>query len=224
MSLQPPRICLFGGTFDPPHIGHLVLAECVRERFGFEHITFLPTGDPPLKTPPEVSASDRLAMLELAVADNPAFRVDPRETMRQGKSYTALTVREYLDEIPGVEMSFIVGADQVAQLNKWDDSAFLFTHVRFIPGLRPPFGQTLWNHAARTLGAERAAQLQLDAVAMPQLEISSTALRERAAKGASLKYLVPDSVRAYIERKKLYDRESLSDRASEANASHEERA
>lgn len=219
MTNEPQRLCLYGGTFDPPHIAHLVLAEQVRERFSFESITFLLAGDPPLKEAPNTSLADRISMLELAIADNPAFRTDLRETQRVGKSYTAITIREMLESMPGVEISFIIAADQVAQLHQWKDADYLLQNVNFIPALRPPHSAQLWQSAELTLGEETSQRLLQTAIQMPQIDISSTLIRQRAARGQSLRYLVPDSVREYIERKKLYISPDFpSDAPGESNA------
>lgn len=197
---------VMGGTFDPIHIGHLAAAEEVREALGLQRVLFMPAGIPPHKsdrivTPP----ADRIAMVELAIADNDAFEVSRLEVDRTGPSWTAdtvalLAVREReAGRTPDVTV--ILSAESFRGLPTWHEPARLLGSARLavVPrgGFPPPGKAWLQEHFPDL----EARVVYLDA---PRLRLSATEIRERVATGRSIRYLVPDAVRAYIEDHGLY--------------------
>jgi nicotinate-nucleotide adenylyltransferase len=196
------RIAVLGGTFDPPHIGHLVLGECVRWQFDCERVLFVPAGDPYRKTgtdtaenrlagvtaPRKVTpGASRLAMVRLAIAGNPHFEADRREVRRPGPSYTLETLRELRAE-GHEEIVLVLGSDAVADLPNWRGPEEIRDLARIVVAEKEP--------GAGTRGFEQ--------VEMPPLRISSTEVRGRVAAGQPIRYLVPEAVREYIEREGLY--------------------
>ncbi len=201
------RIGLFGGTFDPVHFGHLALAEACREGARLDRVVLVVAGAPPHKAGrPLTAAAHRVAMARLAAAGNPALAIDDRETTRTGFSYTIDTVREFYDERPaGDEVLWLIGADSLPELPSWRRAADLLDLVTVVTAHRPGHDVAAGLAAvAARLGPERAARLAAHVVPMPLMGISSTDVRERAAAGRSLRYLVPDAVREYIEAHGLY--------------------
>ncbi|QJC52653.1 nicotinate (nicotinamide) nucleotide adenylyltransferase [Paenibacillus albicereus] len=197
------KIGLMGGTFDPIHIGHLVAAERSMEACGLEQVWFIPNAGPPLKErAPGASPEERLRMAELATEDHPAFRVLDLELRRGGISYTYDTVDELSRLEPDAEFHLIVGTDRIRDLPLWHRIDELAQRIRFIgvdrpddgkpadPALMPPLPEPLRERVIR--------------VPMPQLDISSTAIRTRLAAGLSARYLVPDAVLGYLTAKGLY--------------------
>ena len=176
------RVGIFGGTFDPIHQGHLLLAEAALEEFDLERILFIPAGISPFKQdrPPGATAEQRLAMLQLATASEPRFSVDARELHREGPSYTVDTVRALMGDHPGVRFLFLIGADNLPDLSKWHGIAELMNLVDFAVFDRGGVGD-----AAADLGFP---------IVRRRIDISSTEIRERAASGLSIRYMVPEQV------------------------------
>ena len=194
------RVGLLGGTFDPPHYGHLALAEAAREALELERVIFLPNGQPPHKPTGEVSpAEHRYVMTELACAAHPRFTVSRAEMDRPGLSYSLDTVRSVQRELgPEAQLYFIVGMDALLELPLWHEPDALLAEAHVVVAERP--GSETDLEAA--LGAERAAQVTR--IAMPALELSASDLRERVRAGRSLWYLTPEPVAAYIAKHGLY--------------------
>jgi nicotinate-nucleotide adenylyltransferase len=190
------KLGIFGGTFDPPHVGHLILAEHAREQLQLDGVRFLPAGDPWRKSGRDLaSAADRLAMTRLAVAGNEAFGVDDREMTREGPTYTVDTLREMRAVLsPADELFFILGGDALADLPYWHDPAGIAALARI--AVVPREGASL---PRLPFGAERLVRVE-----MPYIGISSTLVRERARRGLSLRYLVPPAVEGYILERSLY--------------------
>ncbi|HYO48655.1 MAG TPA: nicotinate-nucleotide adenylyltransferase [Chloroflexia bacterium] len=197
------RIGIMGGSFDPIHLAHLIMAESVLEVLSLDLVLFVPAGSQPLKSDKHVSpAQHRIAMVELAIAGNPHFALSRVDVDRPGPSYTVDTVAALRQEWrgPGVEMWFIVGADSLSTFPRWRGPLGILAHVRLA--------------VVRRLGVEldmlslRAALPQLeerlDWVDAPLIDISGTDIRRRVAAGLSIKYRVPDVVRDYIEANSLY--------------------
>ena len=212
---------LFGGTFDPLHVAHLRLALEAREALGLAGVCLIPAGTPPLRAVPQCAAGHRLAMVECALAGMPGFSVDPGEVLaaagNPAPSYTVATLerqrRQHGAQWPLV---LLLGADAFARLESWQRWRELFGLVHIAVATRP--GHDLKEVGARdtALAAEFAARHGVAAYlagapagrivpfAITALEISATAIRERLARGLSVRYLVPDPVLDYIESHQIY--------------------
>jgi nicotinate-nucleotide adenylyltransferase len=186
-----------GGTFDPIHIGHLLAAEAARDSFGLDEVWFMPSHIPPHKEQAGASGEDRLGMVAEAISDHPCFRTLDIEIRRGGVSYTIDTVKEIRGSFEDIEFHFIIGADMVNYLPKWEGIEELVNLMSFIGVGRP--GSTL-NLAALPPYLHGKVLL----ADMPQVDISSTEIRERLATGHSIRYMVTDSVYDYIRRRGLY--------------------
>jgi nicotinate-nucleotide adenylyltransferase len=186
------RSGLLGGTFDPPHLGHLVLAEAALTQLGVEAVVFVPAGDPWQKPDDITDAEDRLQMTRLAVDGIDGMRVDDREVRRAGPSYTADTVREWQQE--GTTPVLVLGADTAAGLTTWHDPHVL-AEIDLAVAPRPGTDRaTVEAAVGRTV-------TWLDA---PEIVLSSTELRRRFAAGLSNRFLVPDPVRDHVRDHHLY--------------------
>jgi nicotinate-nucleotide adenylyltransferase len=189
----PKKIAIFGGTFNPLHIGHLAIAEAVRERLRLEKIIFVPSRIPPHKSKVKLAASPiRFNMVKSAIKGNPAFGVSDSEIKRQGKSYSVDTLR-YFRKIYGkkTQLYFIIGSDSLPELKKWREIGNILNLCRFIVVNRP--GYALKNLPARAIP-----------IVIPGFEVSSSKIRQFIVRGRSIKYLVPDAVLKIIQRHKLY--------------------
>jgi len=188
---MPPRrdgYGIFGGLFDPPHVGHLIIAQFVRQEFDLSKIIFVPAGNPPHKT--AYSAfPHRRRMAELAIGGNRDFRVNPIEGRMHGKTYT-IDVIKNLKRRYARPLFLIIGADQWAEIGTWKDPASLFRLCRLI--VVPRSGHSFRPRPPRVL-VSRA----------PRIDISSTMIRKLAAEGLSIEYLTPDPVIAYIKEHRL---------------------
>jgi len=199
------RVGIMGGTFDPVHYGHLVAAEAAREQYGLQRIVFVPSGHPPHKTPGMVSDFwDRYQMAVLATASNQFFEVSRSEYERGGCSYTVDTVRAFRQLYgAGAELFFITGADAILEIIGWKQPEELLAICRFIAATRPGYDLRQLN---ALLGEYYAGSVSI--LEIPAPDISSSNIRERVRRGASIKYLVPEAVEAYIIKSGLYKQES----------------
>jgi len=199
------RIGILGGTFNPIHHGHLLMAQELAEARELERVVLVPTRVPPHKEAPDLAPeADRVAMARLAAAENPLFEVSDREIRRGGVSYTVLTLRELTAELPGVALHFLIGADSLPDLPKWREAREVVRLAQILTATRPgcPF-----DRIAELAGAfppEDVARLRAGLVETTPIGISSTEVRRRARTGRSLRYLVPDSVAGYIRAHRLY--------------------
>lgn len=187
---------LFGGTFDPIHLGHLVIAEHVAEAAGLATVLFVPAGRPPHKEGQALTpGADRLAMVELAIAGNPRFSVSRLELeSAQGPSFTIDTVRR-LRAAGERDVALILGADSLVELGTWREPAALVGESRVLVVERP--GVDLGRAPAHLLA-------RVTFIAAPRLDISSREIRARVAAGRSIRYLVPEPVHEYIREHGLY--------------------
>lgn len=185
------KIGILGGTFDPPHIGHLVIAEEVRLALDLEEVWFIPTSTPPHKQDSNTDANHRVAMTELAIEDNPAFKINTIEINRLGKSYTIDTVKELKQQYPGCEFYFIIGADMVEYLPHWLGIDELVNLVQFV-GV---------NRSGYVLDTPYRV-LEVD---VPLIDISSSMLRKRLNDKRTIKYFITNEVYGYIRRELLYE-------------------
>lgn len=195
------RLGIMGGTFDPLHWVHLIMAEEARTRFDLDRVLFIPAGQPPHKPDYRVSsAEDRYAMTLLGTASNPAFEVSRIELDRQGPSYSVDTLAQLRETHgPDTDIHFILGADEALYLPSWHEVDKLPDLTRFLVAPRPGFD--LGELKARLPAGLYDA---IDFLPMTPVDISSTEIRSRMASGRTIKYLVPDSVEAYIRKHRLY--------------------
>ncbi|WP_368652145.1 nicotinate-nucleotide adenylyltransferase [Ornithinibacillus sp. 4-3] len=184
------KIGILGGTFDPPHLGHLIIGEQVRLALALDEIWFIPTHTPPHKQGAMVTARDRLRMVELATEDNPFFKVDAIEINRSGKSYSIDTVKALRKQNPTVDFYFIIGADMVEYLPKWHQIETLMELVTFVSVKRP--------------GYKVETNYPVVHVEIPSIDISSSHIRNQIKRQQSVKYLIPEKVYAYMKEKNLY--------------------
>lgn len=196
-----PRIVILGGTFDPIHIGHLAIAEDVRYALGASHVLFVPTAQQPLKSyQHRASAADRLAMAQLATADNPAFSVSDIEIRRGGLSYTVETVAEIHRQHPEAEIFFTVGVDAAVTLPKWREVERLLSLCQIVIVERPGY-----TFDPETLFAELPAARERTLVILgPTFDISASEVRLRLSQGRPIRYHLPAAVREYIAANSLY--------------------
>ncbi len=189
------RIAILGGTFNPIHVGHLTIAEMVREEFGLDKVIFVPCDLPPHKNSKGViTARERLQMIRLAIKDNPYFEASDFEIKRGGKSYSIDTVRFFKDQYPkGTKIFFIIGGDHLATLHTWKRIEEVIRIVSFVAVYRPGF-------------QEKESKIRVKSIVIPGVHTSSSHIRERIRRGKSVKYLVPENVIRYIEKKNIYNK------------------
>ena len=194
---MPAAIGILGGTFDPPHAGHVAAAVAAHKQLGLDEVRVIPAGQAPLRTgAPVASAADRVAMCRLAFAEHPWAVVDDRETRRAGTSWSVDTARELAREHPDALRVWILGADQLARLDRWKDVVELCGLVEFavlsrdgISTLPPP---------------SLAAVIRLTVLKAPEVQVSSTALREALRRGDSPRNGLPLAVARHIDERSLY--------------------
>ena len=187
------KVGILGGTFNPIHIGHLILAEEAREKLGLDKVIFVPTYLPPHKEDTGIaSASSRLAMVKLAIQGHPCFSVSDKEIKRDGRSYTIDTIKEFKKENPEDELYFIIGSDLLNYLEDWKDLAQIIKLVKFIAATRPGYALEKIPSYIQTL--------EIRAV-----DVSGFEIRERIKQSKSFRYLVPEAVYRYITENKLYE-------------------
>lgn len=199
------RLGLFGGSFDPVHYGHLLLAECCREQARLEAVWFLPAALPPHKRDRELTPSERrIEMLELAIAGHAAFSVSRYETDRGGVNYTVDTLAHFREEDPEVELFFLLGADMLHDLPTWREPARVCQLTTPIVVRRSGTGEPDFDCLGQITPGERVDQIRRRQVEMPEIGISSTEIRRRVAAGLSIRYQTPRAVEEYIGTHGLY--------------------
>lgn len=192
---------VFGGTFDPVHLGHLILAQEARERLGLRQVLFVPAGQPWMKDRAITPAAHRLAMLQLAVEDNLAFAISRIETDHPGSSYTAETLARLSEGMPGERLFFFLGWDSLEDLPRWKDPESVLALAGLVVFPRAGYP------APDLPGLERllpGVGKRLHLMGGPLIQISSTEVRRRVRGGLSIRYLVPGAVEKYILGKGLY--------------------
>jgi len=200
------QVGLFGGSFDPVHLAHLVLAECAAEQAGLERVIFMPARIPPHKPgAPLAPARDRLEMLRLASEGNPRCEVSRLELERDGPSYTLTTVRELKASLgDGCSLRLLLGSDSLREIHTWWRAEELVREVELVVFARPGAPLDDLPAFAEHFGAAAAERVRTSIVRAPLLEISSTQVRRRVREGRSIRYLVPEAVRRYILDRGLY--------------------
>jgi nicotinate-nucleotide adenylyltransferase len=214
------RVGIFGGTFDPVHTGHLILAEQCREQGRLDQVWFVPAPRPPHKAgnwhdhcgrhpatsgdPPMTRFEQRVEMLALATAGNPGFRIDEIEKERDGPSYTADTLAELHRRHPGDELFLLVGSDTLRDMHLWHEPVRVLEQAALLVMIRPNNPLVSADELRARLGLPPEAPVRLQVVEVPLIDISSRDLRRRAGAGRSLRYFLPRAVEIYIHEKKLY--------------------
>jgi nicotinate-nucleotide adenylyltransferase len=216
---EPPRrLGLFGGTFNPIHYGHLRAAEEVCEALALSRLWFIPAAQPPHKAPQEITPFPvRLEMTRLAVADHPVLEVSDIEGRRPGKSYSIETLRSLREDFgPTWELYFILGMDAILEIQTWKDYAQLFTLCHFVvldrPGYDPHLlGEVLCREVHPLFqplpeggGFQHPSGYKVIFQATTLMDISATGIRRLVRQGRSIRYLLPEAVRGYIIKHKLY--------------------
>lgn len=204
-NMNVERIGIFGGTFNPVHIGHLVIAQDAMELLGLSHLLFVPCWTPPHKSASRlVSAEHRTAMLSAAIEGDIRFSVSDVEVRRRGKSYAIDTAREIAAEYPDAELNFIVGSDSLPELHTWKDIYSLLELCRFHIFQRPGHDVSAMTPEGLHLKDPWPRNL-LDCVrAGHMMSISSSEIRYRIAEGMAIRYLVHPAVEMYISEHSLY--------------------
>ena len=190
------KVCLFGGTFDPPHIGHLLIAQTICEAESFDKILFIPVNIPPHKTV-NTSLEDRLNMLDIAIDDNPNFEISDIEIKRGGVSYTIDTIRTIKNKynISSNKISYLIGSDSLLNFHNWKEPEKILKECQIIVAIRPGFRPS--DIPAWILHKIQFANI-------PRFEISSTNIRSRWVEGKTIRYLVTLPVWDYINKNKIY--------------------
>jgi len=196
-----------GGSFDPIHTAHLLIAEECLDLATLDHVRFVVAASPPHKQDRVLATEEhRLAMVRLAVEGNPRLSVDDREMRRSGPSWTIDTIRDVLnDGDPADQVTWIIGADSLPELILWKDIENLLDLVDFVTAVRPGTDvESALRDLEPALGEDRVRRLSERVVTMPRMEVSSTDIRARIASGRSIRYLVPEAVEQYIRDHGLY--------------------
>ena len=190
------RIGILGGTFNPIHIGHLTVAQMAAEKMGLDKVIFIPSNLPPHKSGKNVaSARNRYQMIKLAIKGNSSFSVSDFEIKKPGKSYSIDTVEHLRQCYPrGTKFYFLIGSDLLPTLHKWKQTRKILKIASFVSVNRPGF-------------KSKAPRIKVKSINIPGLQTSSSFVRQRITSGKTVRYLVPDSVLDYIQRKKLYTRQ-----------------
>jgi nicotinate-nucleotide adenylyltransferase len=198
----PLRVGLLGGSFDPVHIGHLILAEEARGQLDLSQVYFVPAADPPHKRNRRLApVQHRINMLELALRGNKQFAISRVDVDRPGPHYTVDLVQLVRRQLPpGAELFFLMGFDSLRDLPTWREPSRLIATAQLVALTRPDIPID-WEHLESNLPGVRERVIILD---MPELEIASNDLRERVRRGRSIRYQVPDCVREYIKDHHLY--------------------
>tara|TARA_B100000959_G_scaffold225868_1_gene240142 strand:+ start:3083 stop:3691 length:609 start_codon:yes stop_codon:yes gene_type:complete len=196
-KLQKSRIGLFGGTFDPPHFGHLAAALAARDQLELDSVLFIVANDPWQKTEAGIAitpASHRLEMTKIAVADFDALKADDSEIIRGGLTYTSTTLKEMKDLFPKADLFLLVGGDVAIELNTWKDASSIQENATLVVVDRPGY-----------TGAEPPEGWKFEKVVAETPDIAGTEIRLRSREGVEVKTMVSESVKSYIDKYELYE-------------------
>jgi nicotinate-nucleotide adenylyltransferase len=212
------RVGLFGGTFDPPHVGHLILASEARSQLDLTRVLWTVTPDPPHKQDQTITALEhRLAMVRLAIDDDPSFELSDVELSRPGPHYTIDTIKLLAEQNPGAEIVPILGGDSLNDLPTWYRPKEILYAAHWVGVMRRPGEETNLQELERELPGLTSKVHYVDA---PLLEIASREIRSRAAAGKPFRYYLPESVYEYIERHHLYQPVETLNQSSEITDRH----
>ncbi|MDH4223655.1 MAG: nicotinate-nucleotide adenylyltransferase [candidate division Zixibacteria bacterium] len=192
------KIGILGGTFDPVHSGHLILAQELKETLGLQKVIFVPSATPPHKEGFYLSpARDRMMMTQIAIQDNPDFSLCDLEIKREGESYTIDTIKELKKLYPQQELYLLLGSDVLEELSSWKEPDKIFREVKVAIAIRPGFD---------TIDKRNEYVKKAKLIPISGLNISSTEIREKVKSGKSIRYLVPPEVEEFIRAKNIYKR------------------
>ena len=204
MAERRKKVGIMGGTFDPIHVGHLILGEAAWRQFGLDQVWYMPAGNPPHKQNRAGRASDgqRVEMVRLAIQSNPHFVLSLQEMNADGYSYTYRTLERLREQYPDTDLYFIMGADSLEDFDSWREPARIVQNCQVVVATRNQMDQTAFDE----LLEKRRAQFRHDfrKLDTPNLDVSSRHLREMIRNRESIRYYVPDNVLQYIIQEKLY--------------------
>lgn len=204
VRLMGRRIGVFGGSFDPIHWGHLLLAEYCREQASLDEVRFIPAFQSPHKRMPHVDGKKRWEMVQLAIWGNPFFVADDRELRRTGRSFTVDTLEELASAFPGSELFLMMGADSAIDFPHWHRPERILELAQLLVVERGGHREVTWEALLPLLGQQRLEIVQSLAVQFPEVELSSSEIRRRIQTGASIRYQVPRGVEELIRAERLY--------------------
>ena len=197
------RLGIFGGTFNPPHIGHLIIAQTALEELKLDKIIFMPSGNPPHKTDGDViDASHRFNMTKLLIKDNPSFDILDIEVKSEELSYTANTLKKLNKIYKDTDIYFIIGADSLVQFHTWKNPEVICDNAKLAIAKRNEVNADSFERSKEFVEDEYGADIKV--VSMPTIQISSTQLRQRIADNLSIRYRTTAEVEEYIIKHKLY--------------------
>lgn len=199
------KLIVYGGSFDPIHFGHLISARAAAERIGAERIVLVPTHIPPHKRGQVLTpVVHRVAMCRLATEGDALFDTSEWESTRTGPSFSLHTVEHFRSQFPQADIYFLVGMDALADLGSWHEIGRLADLCTFLTAQRPGAGDFQPDRLAGVLTAEQIHRIAAHVIRTPLVDIRATDIRARVAAGRSIRYLVPETVRSYIEINQLY--------------------
>jgi len=200
------RVGLYGGSFDPIHHGHLIVARSVVEQLELDRVYLLPSSQPPHKKSTALAgAADRAAMVKLAVGGEPLFACSDFDLTREGPSYTIDTIAHFREKLgPQAELFWLIGGDWLGDLPTWHRAEELVDACTIVTAVRPGWSGFDRKSLMERWGDARAAKLEAGILQTPLIDISSTDIRRRVQAGRSIRYLVPETVAQYIEAQGLY--------------------
>ena len=196
MQARPETLGIFGGTFDPPHHGHLIVASHVREALNLDRIMFVPAAVPPHKRERQISRGDmRLAMVEAAVQGDPYCVASSIELNRGGVSYTVDTIRTLRKEMPSTQLTVLIGMDNLLDFENWKEPEAILREASVVVMTRPGYAPGL---------DDLSVLRQMHLCEVPHIDIAGKEIRRRVSEGMSIRYLVPEAVERYIREHGLY--------------------
>lgn len=205
------KVGIMGGTFDPIHVGHLILGESAYEQFGLDEVLFMPSGNPPHKRDRKGRASleERIDMVRLAISENPHFSLSLAEAYEDGYTYTRETLERLTSEHPDTDYYFIMGADSLFSFENWKDPGRIAQLAAIVAAARYHIDEARLNGMAAHL--EELYGARIYKLSAPNMDISSQMLRGWVREGRSVRYYLPENVICYIRDKKLYTQEAEED-------------
>jgi nicotinate-nucleotide adenylyltransferase len=200
------QVALYGGSFNPVHCGHVIIARSMAEQLALERVVFLPSASPPHKEADDLAdASHRAEMIHLAIAGDPRFELSDYDLTREGPTYTYDTVQHFRDLLgPRTTLCWMIGADSLVDLPNWYRATELVDQCMIITACRPGWDVIDWTPLEQAFEPRQCKDLRAGLVETPRIDISSTQVRDRCAAGRSIRWLVPDAVAEYIKAHNLY--------------------